>query len=156
VLVLVIGVAAAGLVAVAIIGILAAIAVPNLITATERAKQKRTMADMRTVAVALEAYGTDHEREEYPAGTTVAALRPYLQPNYVKTLPAIDGWGQPMRYLPMANRGYAIASSAKDKSFEQDSLDRYASGATTNFDCDIVYANGEFVQYPESLSAGGR
>ena len=35
------------LIVVAIIGILAAIAIPNLLTAMQRSKQKRTMADMR-------------------------------------------------------------------------------------------------------------
>src|SRR5436309_760920 len=40
------------LIVVAIIGILAAIAIPNLLTAMQRSKQKRTMADMRTIATA--------------------------------------------------------------------------------------------------------
>jgi general secretion pathway protein G len=153
---LVIGIVVAGLVLVAILGILAAIAIPNFITAVERSKQKRTMADMRSVATALEAYGIDHEQEEYPPGTTVEALREHLQPTYIKTVPIVDGWGHALRYMPMANRGYAIASAAKDGRFEQDSLDRYSSGTTSNFDCDIVYANGEFVQYPEYSSGGGR
>ncbi|HMC21457.1 MAG TPA: prepilin-type N-terminal cleavage/methylation domain-containing protein, partial [Thermoanaerobaculia bacterium] len=43
------------LIVVAIIGILAAIAIPNLLTAMQRSKQKRTMADMRTIATAWEA-----------------------------------------------------------------------------------------------------
>ena len=47
------------LIVVAIIGILAAIAIPNLLTAMQRAKQKRTMADMRTIATAWEARATD-------------------------------------------------------------------------------------------------
>jgi len=40
------------LIVVAIIGILAAIAIPNLLTAMQRARQKRSMADMRTIATA--------------------------------------------------------------------------------------------------------
>ena len=47
------------LIVVAIIGILAAIAIPNLLTAMQRSKQKRTMADMRTIATAWEARATD-------------------------------------------------------------------------------------------------
>src|SRR5947208_14190243 len=47
------------LIVVAIIGILAAIAIPHLLTAMQRAKQKRTMADMRTIATAWEARATD-------------------------------------------------------------------------------------------------
>lgn len=155
-LALVIGIAAAGLVVVAIIGILAAIAIPNLLTAMQRSKQKRTMADMRTVATALEAYGTDHEREEYPPGTTVDALRPHLQPTYVRTLPAMDGWAQQMRYMPLPNRGYVIVSAGANKTFEVESPADYVMGTKTEqFDCDIVYANGEFVQYPEGVQRGG-
>ena len=50
------------LIVVAIIGILAAIAIPNLLTAMQRAKQKRSMADMRTIATAWEARATDMNR----------------------------------------------------------------------------------------------
>src|SRR5688572_19993979 len=39
-----------------VIGILAAIAIPNLLTAQHRSKQARTMADLRTIATAVEAY----------------------------------------------------------------------------------------------------
>ena len=66
---LVIGLLAGGLVLVAIIGILAAIAIPNLLTAMQRAKQKRTVADLRTVAEALEAYASD--RNEYPRAASM-------------------------------------------------------------------------------------
>lgn len=155
-LALVIGVAAAGLVVVAIIGILAAIAIPNLLTAMQRSKQKRTMADMRTVAAALDAYGIDHEREAYPPGTTVEALRTHLQPTYVKTLRSLDGWETEMRYTPLAERGYVIVSAGADKAFESEP-EQYTPGtATTHFDCDIVFANGSFVQYPEGIAGGGR
>src|SRR6185369_13273697 len=58
--VVIIAVVVGGLVVVAIIGILAAIAIPNFITATQRAKQKRTMADIRSVATAVEAYGAEN------------------------------------------------------------------------------------------------
>ena len=44
------------LIVIAIIGILAAIAIPNLLNAVQRGKQKRTMSDMRALATAIEAY----------------------------------------------------------------------------------------------------
>jgi type II secretory pathway pseudopilin PulG len=153
-LALVIGIAAAGLVVVAIIGILAAIAIPNLLTAMQRSKQKRTMADIRSVATALEAYGTDHDREDYPSGATVEELRTHLQPTYVKTLPSLDGWGTAMRYSPLTERGYVIVSAGADKIFQSE-VDQYTPGATAHFDCDLVFANGSFVQYPEGVQHGG-
>ncbi len=48
------------LIVVAIIGILAAIAIPNLLTAIQRSKQKRSMADIRSIATAWEARATDN------------------------------------------------------------------------------------------------
>jgi type II secretory pathway pseudopilin PulG len=154
-LALVIGIAVAGLVLVAIVGILAAIAIPNFLTAKQRAQQKRTMADMRVIATALEAYGIDHLQEEYPPGEYAESLGPHLQPKYVKVLPGVDGWGTGIRYSPLPNRGYMIRSAGSDKIFEHDSPDEYTRGATHNFDCDIVFANGEFVQYPEGVQSGG-
>ncbi|PYT07794.1 MAG: hypothetical protein DMF49_07090 [Acidobacteria bacterium] len=44
------------LIVVAIIGIIAAIAIPNLLNAIDRGKQKRTMADIRSVGTAVEEY----------------------------------------------------------------------------------------------------
>jgi len=48
------------LIVVAIIAILAAIAVPNFLEAQTRSKLSRVKTDMRTMAVALECYITDH------------------------------------------------------------------------------------------------
>lgn len=52
------------LIVVAIIGILAAIAVPNFLNAQTRAKVSRTNSDMRSVGTAIESYHVDHGR--YP------------------------------------------------------------------------------------------
>ena len=52
----------------AIIGLISAIAIPNLMNAIDQGKQKRTMADMRAIATASEAYRLDNET--YPAGVT--------------------------------------------------------------------------------------
>lgn len=48
------------LIVVAIIAILAAIAVPNFLEAQVRSKVSRTMADMRSIATALESYAIDN------------------------------------------------------------------------------------------------
>ncbi len=114
------------------------------------------MADMRSIGAILTAYGEEHPRDEYPPGSTVEALRPHMEPTYTPALPAKDGWGTPMRYMPLGNRGYVIASAGSDKEFQIDSPDQYTSGLTTQtFDCDIVYSNGAFVQYPEGALFGG-
>ena len=58
------------LIVIAIIGILAAIAIPNLLNAVQRGKQKRTMSDMRALATAIEAYAVDNNN--YPAAACPA------------------------------------------------------------------------------------
>ena len=62
------------LIVVAIIGIIAAIAIPNLLNAIDRGKQKRTMADMRSIGTAIESYAVDNN--VYPVATTSTVLGP--------------------------------------------------------------------------------
>ena len=151
----VVGVIVGGFALVAIIGVLAAIAIPNLLTALQRSRQKRTMADMRSIATALEAYAAEHDR--FPEGTSVDALPPLLVPKYIGQIPVIDGWGTSLRYEG-SSRQYAIGSAGADRQFDKNALSEYPPGsATQHFDCDIVYANGSFVQYPEGAqNSGGR
>ncbi len=147
--IVIIGVIVGLLVLVAIIGILAAIAIPNLLTAMQRAKQKRTMADMRSIATAVEAYGTDNNH--YPESLDV------LAPKYIKVLPKHDGWEHPFEYYCLHDEkgvcsGYALGSGAKDGRMERDIKEALAQEhASTNFDCDIVYSNGQFKEYPEGV-----
>jgi len=149
------------LIVVAIIGILAAIAIPNLLTAMQRSKQKRTMADMRTMATAWEARATDVNRYNaagitMPSGAvTIDNLTTFLAPTYVKTFPQKDGWGTNWGLaadqawgVTTAAQIYVIISYGKDGASQGAT---YSGGATTLFDCDIVYSNGTFIQYPEGV-----
>ena len=56
------------LVVVAVIAILAAIAVPNLLTAQTRSKVSRARADMASLQTALEAYAVDNQTYPLNAG----------------------------------------------------------------------------------------
>ena len=67
----------------AIIGIIAAIAIPNLLNAIDRGKQKRTMADIRSLGTAVETYSIDNN--DYPTAATMAALEVVLEPTYIRT-----------------------------------------------------------------------
>lgn len=55
------------LIVVAIIGILAAIAVPNFLGALTRAKTARSQADMRSLVTAIESYSVDWSGIPFPA-----------------------------------------------------------------------------------------
>jgi type II secretory pathway pseudopilin PulG len=140
---IVIGVVAGIFVIVAILGILAAIAIPNFLTAMQRSKQKRTMADMRAVAMALEAHA--EEKKAWPAGHSVSEIAGELGTK----VPTTDGWENLLGYEALPDGGgYVIVSGGADKKFEHGSLLDYEAQKTSHFDCDIVLANGEFVQYP--------
>jgi general secretion pathway protein G len=138
--------AAVALMLVVMIGIVAAIAIPNLLNAIHRGRQKRTMADMRTIATAIGTYDVDHDR--YPAGVgSIDDLEGSVVPTYIKRLPRVDGW----------ENTFEIATAEDGSSFEIVSLGRDGEpgvrdgGGTTLFDCDIVFRDGMFWQWPEGL-----
>src|SRR5215468_1569709 len=58
-------------------GVLAAIAIPNLVTAVGRSKQKKTLAIIRTLGTAVEEYHVSHE--EYPPPQSITRLIDLLQ-----------------------------------------------------------------------------
>ena len=148
------------LIVVAIIGILAAIAIPNLLTAMQRSRQKRTMADMRSVATAWEARATDIN-EYTVAGAALtwpntgadfisSKVAVALEPTYIKQVPRKDGWGtQFAGGVSGDGQAYSIESYGKNK--VDDGGNGSGGGPTTKFDCDIVFSNGSFVQYPEGV-----
>ena len=144
------------LIVVAIIGIIAAIAIPNLLNAINRGRQKRSMADIRTIGTAVEAYAVD--MAFYPTFTegpiiTGATITGNLEPTYVKTIPREDGWRTPF-YAESESRFYTLASAARDKVLSG-ALSSYTQAITSDMDCDIAYSNGSFVQYPEGVQDDG-
>ena len=143
------------LIVIAIIGILAAIAIPNLLNAVQRGKQKRSMSDMRALATAIEAYAVDNN--EYPPAACATGLFTtsgtaltntsftLLTPTYIAQPPKQDGWGEFFVYNKDAPGGnYNIQSKGRDKG-----IDAIACGTTTDFNDDIMYSNGTFLQWPE-------
>src|SRR5262245_13683107 len=143
------------LIVIAIIGILAAIAIPNLLNAVQRGKQKRTMADMRALASAIEAYHVDYS--VYPQAacapghyTTPGAFLSTdsftnLTPTYIAQPPLRDGWSNFFRYrLDAGQVNYNLRSLGRDGA-----LDPLVCGTTTNFNDDILFSDGMFLQWPE-------
>jgi type II secretion system protein G len=148
------------LIVVAIIGILAAIAIPNLLTAMQRSRQKRTMADMRTVASAWEARATDVNMYNAagvswpPTTQSASTLKARLEPTYIKNVPVYDGWSNPLQVgTNTSGSSYAIRSYGADKAVDATTTSATAAITTQNFDCDIIYSEGSFVQYPEGVQS---
>lgn len=142
------------LIVVAIIAIIAAIATMTFLTSIERARQKRTVNDMRQIAAAWEARAADTHSYaaagyEFP-GTGIAweDLNTALAPTYTRSLPRYDSWGKGFEYALGGDREYAIRSGGKDRQFDGDT---YTPGETTEADCDIVYSNGSFITFPVAV-----
>ncbi len=136
------------LITVAIIGILAAIAIPALTSAIQRARQKRTMVELRSVATAVSSYATDFGFVPRLASGDVESLAAYLLPTYLRSLPGDDAWQIPMVY-ESEGLDYTVRSLGSD-GVAQASL---AWGPTTRFADDIVISNGIFVQWPEGMQS---
>ena len=130
----------------------AAVAVPSLLNAVARGKQRRTMGDMRTIATALERWSMD-SRSYLATSRTGEEQRQDLQrilvPTYTRKLPVTDGWGHPFAIV-LAATEYTVTSYGRGgvpDSVEPQSVD--LGGGTTSFDADIIFSTGSFVQFPD-------
>ena len=144
------------LIVVSIIGIVAAIAIPNLMSALQKGKQKATIADMKTIGLAVEAYVVDNSMA--PGGGTaslVSQLEPYLVDFYLKHLPMLDGWTTPFTYISGAEGAdqafYSIISYGRDKSSSAIDVAKtnYLVDSFPDFDNDICFSNGMFTYVPK-------
>lgn len=150
------------LVVVGIVGVLSAMALVNYLVALDKSKQKRTMSDIRAIAIAWESRASDRgaynaagastDVFEWPAEEiSQAQLEAILSPTYIRPMARTDGWGNQFQYALDSPVGsgeaaalYAIRSPGKDKVFESS----YPVGGTQSFDCDIVFTSGNFVVSP--------
>jgi type II secretion system protein G len=152
------------LIVVAIIGIIAALLVPNLLEALNKSKQKRTMTDIRLTGTAWFSWVTDQVGAG-AAGQSVNVLdwstftvQTYedldalLVPSYAAFIPENDAWGNDFEYGatddPHDPVPIGVRSTGADAAF--DTADEYTPGAfiSTDFVQDIVWAGGYFVRWP--------
>jgi general secretion pathway protein G len=131
----------------AYVGMVAAVAVPNFLAAVDAGRQKRTVADIRSIGTALEAYAADHG--SYPAGVTEPSpvtdgehgLERLLVPTYLASLPATDGWGNPIVYRSdLEGVTYLLTSYGKDGA-----PTGTEASTTAGYAADIHFANGIFL-----------
>jgi len=141
------------LIVVAIIGIIAAIAIPNLLVALQKGKQKATMGDMKSIGNAIESYITDWSFAPSGGSTSIVDLdQGWFRPFYIKVLPLRDSWGTIFEYA--AGTGvddmdlYSIISDGRNKVNDTMAAGEYDVTSLSHFNNDIVYSNGQFTVGP--------
>lgn len=117
------------------------------------------MADMRSIGTAVESFAIDEDL--YPEQSRdllpVSLIVHSLQPLYIKELPLLDPWGEPFLYWCNGTE-YIIVSTGEDGRFDRNyrlgpGLGKAGdfSGAFSVKGTDIIFSNGQFVQWPEGV-----
>lgn len=168
------------LIVVAIIGILAALLIPNAITALNKAKQKSCMKQILTMATGATDYITDHGSWALVAEDGDLALAdPFMQaitPFYVKTIPVNDPWNAPYKVhvdeaaveavltgadpLMIGPEDFVIISwgrdnasgplSAADYTDAAPEAGMYTVGSMTDFNNDLANWSGSWIVCPKT------
>lgn len=146
------------LIVIAIIGIIAAIAIPNLLNALDRSRQKRSMADLRSWGSALGTYLVDYNFYPFtsptiddPLSTAHLLYQIMTAGKYLENPPYQDGWNFAFCYTSGGSItdawGYTIASLGKGDVSEGGVPP--TPSKFTCFQCDIRLRNGQFLTKPE-------
>jgi type IV pilus assembly protein PilA len=158
------------LIVVAIIGIIAALLIPNFLDALQKSKQKRTEADIRNMGTAMFAWLTD-QAGAAAAGqattstvdmgsfkqTDVDAVTTTLVSQYIQSIPALDGWKHPFDFYMNYTNPLGGVSIMAIRSFGRDGkkdTDVYQVTGfdPTDYDRDLVWADGYWVRWPQKTS----
>ena len=154
------------LIVIAIIGIIAALLIPNFLDALNKAKQKRTMGDMRNVGTAMFQWVTDQvgaaaagvKLSDISGADSASEVEGVLVSAYIQEVPDYDGWKGSYEYRlntdnPGAVNVMAICSKGQ--------LNTGCSASTdytklpfnpTDYQSDIFWANGDFLSWPQKTS----
>ena len=155
------------LIVIAIIGIIAALLLPNFLDSLQKAKQKRSMGQIKIVGTAMMAWLTDQAGGAAAAGASEATvdltvidpitqenLTKVLVPTYIQEIPEEDAWHEPIDFRlsvgdPYGTNVLAARSLGRDRTAEGT---EYTVGAfeTTDYDRDLVWVDGGFVRWPQS------
>lgn len=135
------------MIVVLVIGILAAMAIPNMLDATNRAKQRATIAELRNWALGISAYMA--ERGVVPpaitvVGISVSVIHDDLVPYAVSALKDQDAWKHDFKVFSSDPISYTVTSFGRDGL-----LGPCLTPATArNWDDDMAVADGIFICSP--------
>ncbi len=171
------------LIVVAIIGILAAIIIPNALSSIQKANQKQTMKDIVSLATATASYITeagyapDYGNQAGPlqSGSNFVSA---ISPTFIRVCPVTDLWGNPFQVytgttvsgvygIPAAGLGdddFLIFSLGRDGAVGGSVTYTYQAGDPTaglynvdsmdDFTNDLVNMNGAWLHAPRIAYTG--
>jgi general secretion pathway protein G len=161
------------LVVVAIIGILAALLIPNAMSAMQRAKVRGTQQDINTLAKAFVNYLTDKVDLPANSGDIGASLKSALAPTYLKALPLSDQWGTGFKVFTGAScdgqyglsgsgsEDFLVVSYGRDRAVESwtyapenPEAGLYSIGSIADFEKDLVNFIGQMIRGPRAGTTG--
>lgn len=138
------------LIVVAIIGIVAAIAIPNLLVALHKSKQKATIGDMKTIGTGIGNYETAFGM--FPNGADVEGLN-YLEPHFIKRFSKADGWNFSWHYIVSGGTlpdHYSVGSGGRKGVFDwAHPSSQYICITLGDYDKDIILSDGIFTYAPK-------
>ena len=133
------------MIVVVIIGILAAIAIPNFIAMQNRAKEGSTKANMHTFQLSAEDYGVQNDGAYAAAAATVAALLPAAGANFKnpfdKTVGTGNAWVTAAAYATPLATGVTNAGCIAYK--DSVSLKYQIAGRGKSGDLPLVLSSGQ-------------
>jgi type II secretion system protein G len=171
------------LIVVAIIGILAALLIPNALAAIQKAKQKTAMKEIMTMSTGAMDYITDHG--DWSAITqgagpleTNTGIVTAIAPFYVKACPINDPWNFPYQVAvgtdnlngwlngtaeaDLGGDDFIFGSGGRNGEFPSATYDpanpdssRYNVEGMTSFDNDLVAWSGSWVIAPSTVLVSG-
>jgi len=139
----------------AVVGIVAALIIPNFLDALQKSKQRLAVVELREIGQAIERYKAEHGTA--PAATDAAGLAAALATQSSSALLRADPWRHPFRYACWQESStakgcdhYRVASAGRDGRFEQLDLKAYEAAEfdPIEYDRDIVFGDGDFIVRP--------
>jgi prepilin-type N-terminal cleavage/methylation domain-containing protein len=162
------------LIVIAIIGIIAALLIPNFLDSLNKARQKKSLGDGRNIMTAMMAAITDTGAAAAAGATSSTIvpgdfgtdggvvyvgstrLRTVLVPQYINEIPLKDGfrndWGQLIMNLNTSvQRQALVVSNGKDGTSANTWT--YGTFTPTDYNQDIVLADGDCFRCPGGQAA---
>ena len=133
------------MIVVVIIGILAAIAIPNFIAMQNRAKEGSVKANMHTFQLAAEDYGVSNDGAYADQASTIAALLPGAGTNFKNPFSKTAGSG--VAWLNVTGYTIPLATGSVVKgivAYADSSLNQYqVAGRGNSADLTLVLTSGQ-------------